>query len=179
MFRQTAVSLQSRVVYEFAVGCMTLRIRRVVTGHDEHGRAGVKLDSLMDNVVRLRSGNSGSVIWATDETPVNLDMEEDPAQRSMDIEPPQQGSVFRVLELAPGKAPYMHRTDTLDYVIVLSGECVMFLDDEREVTLRAGDVLIQRGTNHGWANRCSTPCLLAFVLIGANPPRRRAGVPAP
>jgi quercetin dioxygenase-like cupin family protein len=154
---------------------MTLSIRRVVTGHNENGRAVVKLDALMDNVVCLRSGNSASVIWVTDDTPVDLDQSEDPAQRSMDIEPPQRGSVFRVLELAPGKAPYMHRTDTLDYAVVLSGECVMFLDDECEVTLRAGDVLIQRGTYHGWANRSSEPCRLAFILVGAKTPAALVG----
>jgi quercetin dioxygenase-like cupin family protein len=142
-----------------------------VTGHDDNGRARVKLDRVMDNVVELRSGNRASLMWVTDDTPADCDAEEDPAYRGMDIEPPERGTVFRILELMPGKQPYMHRTDTIDYALVLSGECVMLLDDDEEVALEAGDVLIQRGTWHGWANRSDRPCRLAFVLIGATRPR--------
>lgn len=154
---------------------MALKIRRVVTGHTPEGRARVKQDDIMDNVVVLRSGNSGCVMWATDDAPADVNTDEDPAYRKMDIEPPALGSVFRVLELAPGKEPYMHRTQTVDYALVLSGECVMLLDDGEEVTLKAGDVLIQRGTNHGWTNRSNEPCRLAFVLIGATAPKELEG----
>jgi len=150
---------------------MTLEIRRVVTGHDEQGKACVERDEIMTNVVQMRSGNQAAVMWVTDDAPAAVDGDEDPAQRALDIEPPERGNVFRMLELAPGKKPYMHRTDTIDYVLVLLGECVMLLDDDREVALRAGDVLIQRGTWHGWENRSDEPCRLAFVLIGAEHPR--------
>jgi quercetin dioxygenase-like cupin family protein len=153
---------------------MTLNIRRVVTGHNNEGRARITSDKIMENVVRLRSGNSGALMWVTDETPADLDGAEDPAERAMDIEPPARGSVFRILELAPGKKPFMHRTDTIDYALVLSGECVMLLDDGEEVALGAGDILIQRATIHGWANRSDEPCRLAFVLIGAKRPRELA-----
>jgi quercetin dioxygenase-like cupin family protein len=125
----------------------------------------------MDNVVELRSGNRASLMWMTDDAPADVNSDEDPAYRSIDIEPPERGTVFRVLELMPGKQPYMHRTDTVDYALVLSGECVMLLDDDEEVVLRAGDVLVQRGTWHGWANRSDQPCRLAFVLVGANAPK--------
>jgi len=150
---------------------MTLTIRRVVTGHNDEGRARVLSDQTMENVVTLRSGNSGALMWVTDQTPADLDGSEDPATRAMDIEPPAEGSVFRILELAPHKKPFMHRTDTIDYALVLDGECVMLLDDGEEVALRAGDVLIQRATIHGWANRTDKPCRLAFILIGAKRPR--------
>ena len=63
----------------------------------------------------------------------------------------------------------MHRTDTIDYAVIMKGECVMELDDS-EVHMKAGDVLIQRGTWHGWANRTTEPCQIAFILIGAHPP---------
>ena len=89
----------------------------------------------------------------------------------MDIEPPHGGSVFRILELMPNKEAYMHRTDTIDYAIIMSGECVMLMDDS-EVEMRAGDVLVQKGTWHGWANRTDTPCRIAFVLISSNPPAK-------
>lgn len=150
---------------------MTLKIRRVVTGHDEQGRARVLSDQIMENVVTMRSGNSAALMWATDQTPADLDSGEDPATRALDIEPPAAGSVFRMLELAPHKKPFMHRTDTIDYALVLEGECVMLLDDGEEVALGAGDVLIQRATIHGWANRSDAPCRLAFILIGAKRPR--------
>jgi quercetin dioxygenase-like cupin family protein len=64
----------------------------------------------------------------------------------------------------------MHRTDTIDYCLVLEGECAMELDDGKEVSLKAGDILVQRGTWHGWANRTDKPCRLAFILIGSKEP---------
>jgi quercetin dioxygenase-like cupin family protein len=150
---------------------MSMTIRRVVTAHDHDGKAIVKSDAVMTNVHALRSGNQNSLIWVTDETPCGVDGEEDPALRSIDIEPPEGGSVFRVLELMPHKEAYMHRTDTIDYAVVLSGECVMLMDDS-EVEMKAGDVLVQKATWHGWANRTGAPCRIAFVLISANPPAK-------
>ena len=150
---------------------MTMNIRRIVTAHDSEGKAIIQSDEVMDNVHPLRSGNLNSLIWVTDETPCDVDGEEDPAKRAMDIEPPHGGSVFRILELMPNKEAYMHRTDTIDYAIIMSGECVMLMDDS-EVEMRAGDVLVQKGTWHGWANRTDTPCRIAFVLISSNPPAK-------
>ena len=149
---------------------MALNIRRVVTDHDRDGKAVVSFDSVMDNVHALRSGNLNSLLWKTNDTPAEIEGGDDPAFATVDIEPPPRGSIFRVLELKPGKDAYMHRTDTIDYAIVMSGECVMALDDGAEVTLRAGDVLVQRATWHGWANRSGAPCQIAFILIGANRP---------
>jgi quercetin dioxygenase-like cupin family protein len=78
------------------------------------------------------------------------------------------GTVFRVVEFAPGVAPRVHRTDSIDYAVVISGEIDMELDDA-VVQLKAGDVLVQRGTIHNWINRGFEPCVIAFVLIDAKP----------
>ena len=151
---------------------MTLNIRRIVTDHDSEGRAIVGVDEVMTNVHKLRSGNIQTLIWMTDDTPADIEGDEDPAAREIDIEPPARGSVFRILELAPGKDAYMHRTDTIDYAICMSGECDMLLDDDAEVHMSAGDVMVQRATWHGWANRGVEPCQIAFILIGSHPPSK-------
>jgi mannose-6-phosphate isomerase-like protein (cupin superfamily) len=80
----------------------------------------------------------------------------------------KNGTVFRVIEFAPGVAPRVHRTDSIDYAVVLSGEIDMELDDSI-VHLKAGDVLVQRGTIHNWINRGTQACVIAFVLIDAKP----------
>ena len=149
---------------------MTLNIRRVVTGHDEEGKAVVSRDCVMDNVPVMPSGNSAVLLWVTDDTPSPVEGDEDPALRDLGIAPPAHGSAFRALELMPGKEAFMHRTDTIDYAVVVSGACVMLLDDDAEVEMKAGDVMVQRGTWHGWANRGDAPCRLVFILIGAQPP---------
>lgn len=149
-----------------------MEIRRVVTGHDQNGKAIITADGPMTNVKVMPSGHSGCVMWVTDDSPAAVSGDEDPAQREMGLTPPPRGSVLRILELAPGKEAFMHRTDTLDYCIVLQGECAMKLDDDAEVTLSAGDVLIQRGTWHGWENRGEGTCRLAFVLIGGEKPEK-------
>ena len=151
---------------------MTLNIRRIVTDHDSEGRAIVGVDEVMTNVHKLRSGNIQTLIWMTDDTPADIEGDEDPAAREIDIEPPARGSVFRILELAPGKEAYMHRTDTIDYAICMSGECDMLLDDDAEVHMSAGDVMVQRATWHGWVNRGAEPCQIAFILIGSHPPSK-------
>ncbi len=151
---------------------MTLNVRRIVTAHDEDGRAVIGDDKVMTNVSQLRSGNYQTLIWVTDDSPAEVDGDEDPAERTLDIEPPVRGSVFRILELLPGKDAYMHRTDTIDYAICMSGECIMVLDDGDEIVMKAGDVMVQRGTWHGWANRSDEPCQIAFILIGSMEPAK-------
>ena len=147
-----------------------MEIRRVVTGHDQDGKAIVTSDGTMANVKVMPSGHQGCVMWVTDDSPAEVAGDQDPALREMGLAP--RGSVLRILELAPGKQAFMHRTDTLDYCIVLEGECAMKLDDDAEVVLSAGDILIQRGTWHGWENRGQGPCRLAFVLIGGEAPEK-------
>ena len=144
-----------------------LEIRRVVTGHDANGRAIVKFDELANNTVLNRPGAVGAVIWSTEGFPVDNMNDADGAKREVNTSD-SGGTIFRVVSYAPGVAPRMHRTESIDYAVVVSGEIDMQLDD-MEVHLKAGDVLVQRGTIHGWVNRGTEPCVVAFVLIGAQP----------
>ncbi|MFT5538995.1 MAG: quercetin dioxygenase-like cupin family protein [Alphaproteobacteria bacterium] len=149
-----------------------MQIRRIVTGHDKDGNAVVVKDEEMSNVKVMPSGNKGCVMWATESTPADANSDDDPALKERGLPPPAGGSVLRILELAPHKDAFMHRTDTVDYCIVLEGECVMHLDGDGEVAMKQGDILIQRGTWHGWENRSNAPCRLAFMLIDGTPPTK-------
>ena len=146
---------------------MPLQIRRVVTGHDASGRAVVKIDEVAKNLVSSRPGAAACVVWTTEGFPVDNTGEEDAGLRKTGTTL-DNGTVFRILELAPGVTPRNHRTDSIDYAIVVSGEVEMELDDAK-VRLKAGDVLVQRGTIHNWVNRGTEPCVIAFVLIAAKP----------
>ena len=146
---------------------MALRFRRVVTGHDETGRAVVKIDEISQNLVSSRPGATASVVWTTQGFPVDNTGNEDQGRRPTGTTL-DNGAVFRVLELAPGASPRNHRTDSIDYAVVMAGEIDMELDDTT-VHLKAGDVLVQRGTIHNWVNRGTQPCVIAFVLIAAKP----------
>lgn len=146
---------------------MTLRIRRVVTGHDPSGHAIVKIDEVAKHVVSSRPGAAACVVWTTEGFPVDNTSEEDAGLRKTGTTL-DNGTVFRILELAPGVSPRNHRTDSIDYAVVMSGEVDMELDDAT-VHLKAGDVLVQRGTIHNWVNRGTEPCVIAFVLIAAKP----------
>jgi quercetin dioxygenase-like cupin family protein len=136
-------------------------IRRVVTGHNKEGKSIVKWNSEIE-VIPGRPGFSQAPMWATKELPARL-TEEDPGQWKIGTSI-AEGSVFRVVRYEPSVQKRWHRTDSLDYGIVLSGEIVMQMD-EGEVLLRAGDMIIQRGTMHNWVNRGSEPYFIAFVLI--------------
>jgi quercetin dioxygenase-like cupin family protein len=80
-----------------------------------------------------------------------------------------RGTVVRVVKFAPGAPKFMHRTETLDYGIVLSGECDLELDDGKMLRVSQGDIVVQRGTMHAWVNNGTQPCVFVFVLIDANP----------
>ena len=146
---------------------MALQFRRVVTGHDETGRAVVKIDEMSRNLASSRPGATASVVWTTQGFPVDNAGNEDQGRRPTGTTL-ENGTVFRVLELAPGASPRNHRTDSIDYAVVMAGEIDMELDDTT-VHLKAGDVLVQRGTIHNWVNRGTVPCVIAFVLIAAKP----------
>ena len=146
---------------------MPFKLRRIVTGHDQNGRAIVKIDDQVRNVISSRPGASSSVVWSTAGFPVDNTDELDGALRKVQTSE-AEGTVFRVVRYEPGVAPRNHRTDSMDYAVVISGEIDMELD-ETVVHLQAGDVLVQRGTIHNWVNRGSEPCVIAFVLIGAKP----------
>jgi quercetin dioxygenase-like cupin family protein len=146
---------------------MALQLRRVVTGHDDKGRAVVKIDEVCKNLVSGRPGAMASVIWTTESFPVNNTGDADESLRQVGTTL-NNGTVFRVVEFGPGVAPRNHRTDSIDYAVVMSGEIDMELDDS-VVHLKAGDVLVQRGTIHNWVNRGTQPCVIVFVLIDAKP----------
>jgi len=146
---------------------MAIQVRRVVTGHDAKGRAVVKIDEVSRNIVSNRPGATACVVWTTESFPVDNTGDANEALRRAGTTL-QNGTVFRVIEFAPGVAPRNHRTDSIDYALVVSGEIDMELEDS-VVHLNAGDVLVQRGTIHNWVNRGTKPCVMAFVLIDAKP----------
>jgi mannose-6-phosphate isomerase-like protein (cupin superfamily) len=168
--------------------------RRVVTGHDAKGKAIVLIDGAAPNAkLRKATGLVSTLLWATDESPVEVSGNADRAEREIGVAPPPRGSIFRVVDFPPaadfgavdnaamlremgigagqGGARHagMHRTRSIDYAVVISGEIDMLLDDS-EVHLKAGDVLVQQGTNHAWVNRGKENCRIAFVLIDAEEP---------
>jgi quercetin dioxygenase-like cupin family protein len=146
---------------------MSLRVRRVVTGHDPNGRAIAMIDEIAHNMVSRRPGHASCVMWTTDTSPADNSGSGDEGLRQVGTTL-ANGTVFRIIAFAPGVAPRMHRTNSIDYAIVVSGEIDMQLDDS-EVHLKAGDVLVQRGTIHNWVNRGTEPCMVAFVLVSAKP----------
>jgi quercetin dioxygenase-like cupin family protein len=144
-----------------------MNIRRVVTGHDEHGKAFVAFDAKLDNFKSNRPGGSSATVWTSDTFPADNSGNEDAANRKL-ATVLEGGTVFRVVRYEPGVAPRNHRTDSIDYAVVLSGSIDMELDDTM-VTLHAGDLLVQRGTVHNWVNRGTEDCYIAFVLVNAKP----------
>lgn len=166
--------------------------RRVVTGHDAQGRSVILMDGEAPNT-RLLTEAGGLVrteLWETASTPADNCGDRDAAVGITKLLPPRGGTVFRVIEYPPDSVrlknidpsehfgpsadrsgtrhPGMHKTDTLDYVLVLSGE-IWAVMEQGETLLRAGDTLVQRGTNHAWSNRTEQPCVVAFVMISARP----------
>ena len=127
---------------------MTLNVRRVITDHDEEGRSRVAIDERCADVISRRAGHESCVAWTGGD-----------------------GTIFRIVEYQPGVAPRRHRTETIDYAVVISGEIDMQLD-RGMVHLRAGDVLVQQATIHDWINRGERPCRIAFVLVPTQPVAR-------
>ena len=151
-------------------------VRRIVTGHDEHGRAVIASDhdtpgrGLAEDA--SRSDATFFQLWATHEMPVSLRDDALALQQNgseTTVIGSGRGSVLRIGVLAPGARSPMHRTESLDYGICLEGECDMELDGGETVTIHAGDVVIQRGTNHVWHNRSDAPCRFAWILLDADP----------
>jgi len=146
-------------------------IRRVVTGHDKNNVAKVIMDGPATNARGGKAGSTSTLIWSTDKTPCEMPIGEDVEDcgaRMLGTAPPEHGSRFTVITFPPGNPGRMHRTETVDYVIVMMGELDMDMDDST-VKLKAGDVLVQRGTNHAWVNRGKEVARAAFVLLDAEP----------
>ncbi len=174
---------------------MAPTIRRVVTGHDADGKAIIISDSVATQILQRpsRPGVTLTNLWQTDQTPADFNGAVESLTEPFVLHPPENGSIFRIIEFLPedpeviksldGKTafaemgashnivenarhPFMHRTDSVDYAVVLSGSITMVMDEEEEdVLLHTGDVVVQRGTNHAWSNRGSEPCRIMFVLI--------------
>ena len=174
---------------------MAREFRRIVTGHDENGKAIVVSDQAATQYLERpnRPGVRLTNLWIERGSPAEFDGPTETCCDDFVLHPPHLGSTFRVIEFRPedpevlktldgkaafgemgaaenivadGRHPFMHRTDSLDYAIVLSGEIWMVMDEEKDdLLLRAGDTLIQRGNNHAWSNRGTEPCVMAFVLI--------------
>lgn len=141
--------------------------RRVVTGHTPDGKPIVLFDGPINTTFSMRRGQQAAVLWSTDCFPSPLTEVEDAAHLPVATSK-ESGTVFRVIQYEPGVTPRIHRTHSLDYAIVLEGEIEMEMDG-RTVTLHQGDFLVQQGTIHNWANRSDKPCVMAFVLIAAEP----------
>lgn len=149
---------------------MAWNIRRVVTSHDENGKAVVAIDEPCRNLRCGREKHQSCVVWSTGSFPPDNSGSEDGGARPVASTDPN-GTVFRVVRYEPGVAARVHRTESIDYAVVISGEIDMELDDS-VIHLKAGDVLVQRGTIHNWANHGTEPCVIGFVLIAAEPVRR-------
>lgn len=190
---------------------MAHTFRRVVTGHDENGVAVVVSDQEATQILQRpnRPGVTLTNFWLSDGTPAEYDGPEETCKGDFILHPPKNGSVFRCVEFEPedpevmakldGKAafaemgaaanivegarhPFMHRTDSVDYAVILKGEIWMLMD-ETEVLLKTGDVVVQRGTNHAWSNRGTESCIIAFILVDGvttrdAPEDRARGIPA-
>ena len=147
---------------------MALRVRRVVTGHDSQGRAIAQIDEVSQNLRSARPGATACVVWTSQGFPVDNTGTADEGLRESGTTL-ENGTVFRILELQPDNIPRVHRTDSLDYAVIMSGEIDMELETGDITHLKAGDVIVQRGTVHNWINRGPDPCVIAFVLIAAKP----------
>src|SRR4051812_42075904 len=146
-------------------------IRRLVTGHDAENVAKVLIDAPATNAKKPSAGTVSTLMWCTDGAPANIPVGrdiEDMGARILGTAPPAKGTRFAVIDFPPGNHPHMHRTETVDYVIVIDGEIEMDMDAS-SVKLKAGDILVQRGTNHAWANRSGRNARVAFVLVDGQP----------
>lgn len=158
------------------------KFRRLVTGDDADGKAIFLKDEICPNVHAIMGTSTFATteLWKTFATPAILAKEAaDPAAGPTGVPPPLGGTVFRVVEFPPDRVwlqkqpnnagAMMHKTPSIDYAYVIDGEIYAVLD-KGEALMQAGDVLIQRGTNHAWANRSERPCRVLFVLVSATLP---------
>jgi hypothetical protein len=172
------------------------KVRRVLTGHDQDGKSIILKDGIAPNVLEMASmpGLSLTDLWETKGAPASNEGSTDAAARPVHLEPPKNGTILRIVEFPPdshwrqnadarkafdsigaGHAPdkhsadpMMHKTATIDYIIVLKGE-IWAIMEKGEVLLMPGDILVQRGTNHSWSVRTNEPCIIAAVLVSAKP----------
>jgi quercetin dioxygenase-like cupin family protein len=141
-------------------------VQRVVTGHDAHGRAVFRSEDVSPATM-IPSGDAAFLtIWATETVPADLNDERDGRELPTGLTL-ERGSVIRITDMMPGKESPMHRTNSIDYGIVLEGEIELELEDGATKTIRQGGIIVQRGTNHLWRNTTDKVCRIAFILIEA------------
>jgi quercetin dioxygenase-like cupin family protein len=141
-------------------------VQRVVTGHDDKGRAIFKSEDVTPTKM-IPSGDAAFLlVWTTATVPADNNDETDGRVRDAGLTL-NQGSVVRIVDMLPGQQSPMHRTNSIDYGIILSGEIELELDDGAKRAVREGGIIIQRGTNHLWRNTTDKPCRIAFILIEA------------
>jgi quercetin dioxygenase-like cupin family protein len=146
---------------------MTAVPRRIVTGHDASGRSTVLSDGPTPKTLDIGTA-AFHEIWITAQTPAEIAATEpEPTARPVRTPPPANGVTVRFTEMAPGAESPMHRTQTVDVGVVLEGETWLLLDDGSQTLVGVGDAVVQRGTNHAWANRSEHPVRMLFVLIDA------------
>jgi len=165
---------------------MAKTFRRIVTGHNPQGKSIFVSDGQSPATFHRAGFTTISDYWVTDNTPASNAGNDEGAPKNFSLPPPHAGSVFRVVDLPPdktryaaagaqpdhavaGRHPGFHKTDTIDYAIVLEGEVWAMMDEGEDKLMKAGDVLVQRGTSHAWSNRSDRNCVIAFILIDAKP----------
>ncbi len=173
----------------------TPTVHRVVTTIDKNGRSVALIDDALP-LKSMRSPNPAGDVWVTQTYPADFDWAKDRGKIEVKLQPPKNGTIFRIVDFVPmtdkieklpmdtmmkvagpdapkrglpPKHPMMHRTRTIDYAIIMSGEIDMMMD-EGVVHLKAGDVVVQQATNHAWINRGTVPCRVAFILMDSQEP---------
>lgn len=142
-------------------------VRRVVTGHDEEGRAIIRSDERFPTEDIALGVASFALLWTTATVPVDNNDETDGRDRDAALTL-HGGSVIRIVDMLPGGASPMHRSNSIDYGIILSGQVELEVDDGAKTLLGPGDIVVQRGTLHLWRNLSeSMPCRIVFVLTEA------------
>jgi len=137
--------------------------KRVVTGWNEHDEPIVLFSGPPTKTLDFESAQA-SELWVTPGSPAEAHARIDTAAGDWQLEPQPGGSAFRLVVYKPGAEIDVHATETLDYIVIVSGELTLVLP-EAEVTLGPGDTLVQQATPHGWANRTAEPCVMAAVLV--------------
>ena len=171
------------------------KVRRLVTGHDEDGKSTFIMDGEAQNILVIEQMGKLTVtdLWETYDAPADNAGDRDNADRPVHLEPTPTGTIFRVVDFPPdsvwkhgadgsaafealharhaadqtSRDPAMHKTSSVDYAVVLEGEIWAVMDTDERL-MKAGDVLIQRGTNHSWSNKTDRQCRMMFVLCGAH-----------
>ena len=156
---------------------MAMNVRRIVVSNDSTGTSRVTRDEVLEaETVSPSLPIAGTELWVTDQMPVDntLEAEEEQQQGSLSrfhnlYVRNGQGSAFRITEIPAGTPAVFHRTESVDYDVILSGEVDLVLDDDQRVHMKAGDTAIVRGALHAWSNTGSEPVVLAYVMIDAAP----------